>query len=352
MALAAPLPIGAALLFAGYLLAWLVALRLLLAGLELAARRCLNGCRGYGVLAAVFVFVLGMPPLYVGLQVHRIQVPSTPSACAGIAPTTVELRSADGVRLVASVWHGEPAPRAIAVVCHGLGANRSAMMGHVAICLDNGCDVLALDLRGHGDSGGAVTTLGASEVADVEAAVAWLRTFPHWQRVPLLLVGVSMGAATVLRAANSVGAAAVHAESAFADLDHMICAQTALLGPLSSAAAVLIAWHAHWMFGVDAHAVSPRAALTTLPSAVAVRLLHAGDDRVVPVIEGERLAAARPGQVLEVVAAASHGDCLGADPERVRRSLADLVQSLPISGASPSPRTPAVRPTAGTVLPR
>jgi uncharacterized protein len=216
----------------------------------------------------------------------------------------------------------------VVVVCHGVGSNRAAFFGIAEVAVSLGCHALAIDLRAHGESGGWVSTFGANEVHDVAAAAKWLRSDAQFAAVPIVLVGVSMGAAVVLRTAGCVGAAGVLAESSFADLSAMIAVQTTRLGPLGGLAARAVQWAAWCQLGLAVPDVSPRASLLTLPPSVPVILLHAGDDEVVPVDEGRRLAEARRGIELEVFPGASHGCCSTADPLRFRRLLGDLLDRV------------------------
>ena len=116
------------------------------------------------------------------------------------AHTHVRLRTVDGVQLGAT-WLPGPGPSAPAVVlCHGFGARSSKpAYGRLADHLARHAHVLALDLRGHGRSGGH-TTLGDRERLDVAAGVDWVRERGH---VTVGLLGVSMGATSVLHAAAS-----------------------------------------------------------------------------------------------------------------------------------------------------
>lgn len=106
----------------------------------------------------------------------------------------VSLTSADGVRLAAS-WLPGPSRRAPALVLvHGFAAHRrkpayALLADHLAAT----CNVLAVDLRGHGGSGG-VSTLGSVDHLDVVAAVEAMRDRCDGPVVP---IGVSLGAATV-----------------------------------------------------------------------------------------------------------------------------------------------------------
>lgn len=113
----------------------------------------------------------------------------------------VTLRAGDGVRLAASHLAGPAGPPATVpavALAPGFGAHRRKP---AYVCLAEGlaahAAVLAVDPRGHGDSGG-VCTLGDREALDVVAAARWLRERGHrW----VAAVGASMGGVAVLRAA-------------------------------------------------------------------------------------------------------------------------------------------------------
>jgi pimeloyl-ACP methyl ester carboxylesterase len=116
----------------------------------------------------------------------------------------VDLWTADGVRLFAQHWQvgDEPADTAV-VVAHGFtGSSRNPHV--VRICeglVLGGLDLLALDLRGHGRSGGR-STAGGDEIHDVAAGVAWLRDRGY--RI-VVTAGWSMGGTSVLRHAGLGG---------------------------------------------------------------------------------------------------------------------------------------------------
>lgn len=120
-----------------------------------------------------------------------------------VPPThPVALRTPDAVTVVADHWdvgHRE----LCCVICHGFtGSARHprvhAISSHLAAA---GTGVLALDFRGHGRSGGH-STVGAAEIHDIAAAVAWART-AGYRRVAVL--GWSMGGSAVLRHAGLGG---------------------------------------------------------------------------------------------------------------------------------------------------
>ena len=106
---------------------------------------------------------------------------------------TVRFHSADGVALHAVRLAGPVGCKVTVVLVHGFGHwHRHPKIHEFANKLAESANVLVLDLRGHGFSGGT-STLGALEWLDVKAAV---------EQVPaghkIVLMGASMGAAAVV----------------------------------------------------------------------------------------------------------------------------------------------------------
>jgi uncharacterized protein len=112
----------------------------------------------------------------------------------------VSVTTRDGVRLAGSYLPGPlGTSRPAVLLAHGFaGHRRKPAYAALAQTLAEDAAGLALDLRGHGESGGR-STLGDREVLDVRAGAGWLRRAGHdW----VGLVGVSMGATAALRAAG------------------------------------------------------------------------------------------------------------------------------------------------------
>ena len=115
------------------------------------------------------------------------------------AHVTVRLVAADGTRLAASYLPSGGGEVAV-LLLHGFAANRrKPAYARLADGLASRLPVLALDLRGHGDSGGW-STFGDHEAQDVAAGVAGLQRLGH-RRV--VIVGLSMGATAALHAAST-----------------------------------------------------------------------------------------------------------------------------------------------------
>ena len=105
----------------------------------------------------------------------------------------------DGVRLVgARLGTADPA----VVFCHGfMGWHRKPKVGRFVEALAARFTVYAIDLRGHGRSGG-LCTFGDQEILDVDAAVKQARSGGHAR---VASVGASMGGIAVIRHAALMG---------------------------------------------------------------------------------------------------------------------------------------------------
>lgn len=116
------------------------------------------------------------------------------TACDFVVATSDDVPIA-GTRLAA----GCPAPVAAQVLVHGLFAHRRLpSLLELAESLTRFGPVYTIDLRGHGTSGGSCT-LGEDEALDVAAVTALVR---QESALPVVTIGLSMGAAAVVRAAG------------------------------------------------------------------------------------------------------------------------------------------------------
>jgi len=161
----------------------------------------------YGV-----AFFVGLPLAFSQVMVGAMRRPTSP-APSGYEEIAVR---SDGLRLRGWLARGE-SDRAAAVVVHGVGDSLESYLEVAGKLRDRGHAVLLLDLRGHGGSEGNYMTLGGRERDDVRAAMDHLRD-AGLANSGLLLMGYSMGAVAVLRAA--VGQPDVRAVVAEAPFDN------------------------------------------------------------------------------------------------------------------------------------
>jgi uncharacterized protein len=171
---------------------------------------------GLGLLVAILA-ALGLYGAEQLTRPRRSEVDDTADRWGLPEPRHVDLTARDGVPL-AGWWFRHPRAGASVIVAHGHGCNKASSLW-VAAELFPRFDVLLLDLRGHGQSGGERTSVGFLERLDILAAVDWLDA--ELGERPIGVLGISMGGATAILAAGleerpRIGA--VVADSAFARL--------------------------------------------------------------------------------------------------------------------------------------
>jgi pimeloyl-ACP methyl ester carboxylesterase len=153
------------------------------------------------VLAArlALLYLVAIPWLFVFLQTHRPKI-NYPERPVGQYSET---------RLAGlCVWHEPPATQpanVVVLLCHGIEADQGCMHFYREMFHEMGCDVVSLDLPGHGQSAGNVSTFGVREseaIAEV-AKFAKRLTADSTGREPVLIgLGLSMGGASLLLAAE------------------------------------------------------------------------------------------------------------------------------------------------------
>ncbi len=117
----------------------------------------------------------------------------------------VTVTAFDGVTLVGHILRAEHEER-ILIAMHGWRSSWASDYGAIAgFFRDHGCTVLYPEQRGQGESGGDYITFGIEERLDCVSWANWVRDSGVFAPLPLYLVGLSMGATTVLMAAGTDG---------------------------------------------------------------------------------------------------------------------------------------------------
>ncbi|HAO61279.1 MAG TPA: hypothetical protein DCQ90_04910 [Erysipelotrichaceae bacterium] len=151
---------------------------------------------GWIVVGALLVVYLLLP---VGVGIFAtFRYPETvddaPSGFEEITMTT-----SDDIELKA--WYAPAQNGSAVLILHGATSSREGVRNHALLLASRGYGVLAVDLRGHGESGGdGVTGFGWKSELDIEASLSFLtRQDPH---LHLHAIGLSMGAEALLSAAS------------------------------------------------------------------------------------------------------------------------------------------------------
>lgn len=132
----------------------------------------------------------------------------------GLQGETVSFEAEDGVPLKAWWLPAAGRARGAVIVAHGIDHTRQVMLPRASFLVQGGYDALLVDLRGHGESGGAVVSPGLLEMRDVLGAARYIRS--RGNNEPIVALGISYGAvACLLAAAESPEIAAVVADGAF-----------------------------------------------------------------------------------------------------------------------------------------
>ncbi len=111
----------------------------------------------------------------------------------------VTLTTSDEVKLAA--WYAPPQNGAVIIVVHGSGNSREDVRKHSTLLAEHGFGVLALDMRGHGESDGGTNRFGWMGTQDVGAAVDYLAQQADVKNIGAL--GLSLGGEVVLGSASA-----------------------------------------------------------------------------------------------------------------------------------------------------
>jgi pimeloyl-ACP methyl ester carboxylesterase len=132
----------------------------------------------------------------------------------GLLGETVSFPSQDGILLNAWWLPANGRARGAVIIAHGIDHTRQVMLPRASFLVHGGYDVLAIDLRGHGESGGTIVSPGLLEARDILGGVRYIRS--HGDNEPIALLGVSYGAAaSLIVAAQSPEITAVISDGAF-----------------------------------------------------------------------------------------------------------------------------------------
>ena len=222
------------------------------------------------------------------------------------------------------------------VVLHGYGDAKVGGIAWAPTLLSLGWNVLAVDLRAHGESGGRDSTAGFYERHDVAAVLDRLRAERPGATRHLAIFGVSLGAAVAVAvAAERSDVDALVLECPFADYRSAVDAWAGRMrSPLPSLRGRAVRL-AEWWSGADFAAVAPERLLPGVRCPVLA--VFGGADPFVSAAERDRVVAALPaGSSAWVVDGAAHVRGLEVDPvgyrERVGAFLAVVTRSDALEG--------------------
>lgn len=261
--------------------------------------------RRRGVIAAIVV-VLGCPAvlLATGKWLTAAAHESVGEPPPDLNAVVVEIPGDDGLRVRGWMVRGAPGAGAI-LLLHGARTDRRDMLDRARFLRRLGYSLLLIDLPAHGESTGP-HRYGAAEARGVAAAVAYL-----FQALPsenVGVIGVSLGAASLVLSRTDVPLSAVVLESMFPTFREAVTDRLRIfLGPLAAPASGLLLAEAAAFLDIAPDQLRPIAAIARLHAPL---LLAAGSiDQYTTLEETKRLyAAAREPKQLWIVPGAAHVD--------------------------------------------
>lgn len=258
-------------------------------------------------------------------HIHRIS-----GIMQGYSFEEVTIMAFDGTKLYGRYYHiADGAP--VELLFHGYRSHpyRDCSGGH-ALSRKLRFNALVVDQRAHGNSGGHTISFGIKERLD---CLAWTNyiTQRFGTKVPVILSGLSMGAATVLMASEldlPENVACIIADSPYSSpraIIEKVCTDKGY--PISLCRPFL--WLAAFLYG--GFRLNSCTAMDAVRNAsVPVLLIHGEDDRLVPYEMSIQIAATCASRVeVATFPDAGHGLCYMTDPLRYEDVVYQFLRSVP-----------------------
>lgn len=249
--------------------------------------------------------------------------------------TDVAIKSRFGYPLVATYLPNPNPTEKTLIFLHGFTENRLAGLNYRNLYLGAGFNLLLLDSRAHGESGGDSVTWGVYEKYDLAQWVEWVRN-----RYPAGMIGVhgiSMGAATALLHAeqNETGkqVAFYIADSSYSDFAAMLTPHAQQRLQLSENIPFRYIWPyanvvAYFKSQFTFYEASPIRAVRNVVS-TPILFIHGESDNLVPVgMSWELYDAAQGPRQIHTFPKAGHVSSFYIDRARYSRVVRSFIQAV------------------------
>jgi predicted alpha/beta-hydrolase family hydrolase len=268
---------------------------------------------------------LGLQAVVLALITPRPSAVGPPPAGSGVVE--VELPNGRG-QAVQAWWLAVPDARGTALLAHGIGGTRAAMLGRMRLLGELGWSSLSIDLHAHGENPGRRVGLGRRESEDLRAALGWLEQSSAPS--PRLGLGISLGGAAFAVAdppleLDGLLLESVHASLFAAVRERVDVRLPGARDPLSPVLAWLLCSQAPLWIGASAAELSPSTGLADVRVPLA---LFAGErDELSTPAETRRMAVAC-GVEPVWFPKAGHEDLLTRNPALYRSALTTFLSEL------------------------
>jgi fermentation-respiration switch protein FrsA (DUF1100 family) len=288
------------------------------------------------LLSLVAIFFLVVAPLFFTYLITSARFHfrdrndgKTPQSY-GLEYLPIEFHSSDGILLKGWYVPAGPDARGTIIYCHGRNRARVEMLPMEVYGHSLGYNGLLFDFRDSGESGGKIGSLGYLERLDAIAAVQYALEQEHATK-PIVLWGVSMGAAASLMAASETpDVAAVISDSSFLSFRHVIVHHAQLFFhfpafPIVDEAIYGSAWCAgFWPSDFDL-----RKAVDRINPRPILFIAVEGDRRITPAVARELYShSTSPKKAILVVPGHRHGEGFTSGNELYEQAVKKFLSSL------------------------
>ena len=235
----------------------------------------------------------------------------------------IYIKSFDKLKLHARLFENKQS-RKVAILCHGYrGTGYRDFCGGAKEAIELGYSVILIDHRAHGASKGHSITFGIKESKDLLSWVDYAKN-RFGNDIELVLIGISMGGATVLMASDKVNNAKIIADCPFTSPKIMLKETVralklpvAILYPLICLAALI---YAH----VNINKTSAFDSIKNTTNKVLI--IHGDSDTIVPNWISRDLYEAYPDKIqYEVFPGAEHGMSYLKDMTRYQNIIREFL---------------------------
>lgn len=284
---------------------------------------------GIALLFCGRVALINVRAASVLLRPTRKPVPFPDSLPELAALTPVSFVTTDGLTIRG--WYLPPRNRALVILTHGFGENRTQMLPPARFLARHGYGILLFDWRSHGESDGDISTWGYREQDDLRAALDFLTAHPEVDQRRVGAVGFSIGGSAVAQvAATDQRISAVVLEGTYTSLRDVIRDDFGRWGPLSQ-------YPVLWTYrnaGIDVDAVDNVKAVSALPPRP-ILIINGDTNDVPPGVAAELNRAAREPKDYWLVPGSGHGEYAGVAPQEYERRIIAFFNHA-LLGQSPS----------------
>lgn len=163
--------------------------------------------------------------LFTGPTMYRSPITEIPT----FLYSSISLFTENNTRLHGWYARKDSTAKGTVILFHGVTSNKSAVLTEANEFRYYGYNVLLLDFRGHGESGGTTTTLGVKEAEDVKLAWDFVK---QQGETNIILWGTSMGAVAICNAISKykIQPAGAILEAPFESLQYHLKGRARTLG--------------------------------------------------------------------------------------------------------------------------